>query len=221
MPLFSYKKNRIIPALPPAATLRHNLYSEYNRLVPSPPPPPFIANDRESFYSNTPTQTYKVVVFVFTFKKPEVTFNGNGRSLLASPLDDLKFEYSISNENFFEINFDSIKAVIYYPTPNKTTVGVAEIHNLILGPQTRTNVTFPVHMISSSEKDKSDSEKAFRDMVISSCDGDTESDIVVSFDLMPTIRIYNYPIVTLAFIGQKTKMSCGKLQFLTENPEIK
>lgn len=53
-----------------------------------------------------------VVVFVFTFKKPEVTFNGNGRSLLASPLDDLEFEYSISNENFFEINFDSIKAVV-------------------------------------------------------------------------------------------------------------
>ncbi|GAA5817768.1 hypothetical protein MFLAVUS_011321 [Mucor flavus] len=208
MPLFSYKKNRIIPALPPAATLRHNLYSEYNRLVPSPPPPPFVANDRESFYSNTSTRAYE-----------EVTFNGNGRSLLASPLDDLEFEYSISNENFFEINFDSIKAVIYYPTPNKTTVGVAEIHNLILGPQTRTNVSFPVHMISSSEKDKSDSEKDFRDMVISSCDGNTESDILVSFDLMPTIRIYNYPIVTLAFTGQKTKMSCGKLQFFTENTE--
>lgn len=66
-------------------------------------------------------------------------------------------------------------------------------------------------MISSSEKDKSDSEKDFRDMVISSCDGNTESDILVSFDLMPTIRIYNYPIVTLAFTGQKTKMSCGKV----------
>lgn len=53
-------------------------------------------------------------------------------------------------------------------------------------------------------------------MVINSCSnkGDVDAkhgDIVVIFDLMPTIKIYNYPIVTLAFTGQEIKMSCEKV----------
>lgn len=51
------------------------------------------------------------VVFVFTFKKPEIVFIGNDRSLSSSP-EDLRFEYKVYNENFFQFNFDSIKAVV-------------------------------------------------------------------------------------------------------------
>lgn len=62
MPLLSYKNNRVIPVLPPTAPLRHHLYSEYNRLVPSPPPPPFIEGNRRSFYSKNVQRQFKGIV---------------------------------------------------------------------------------------------------------------------------------------------------------------
>jgi hypothetical protein len=112
-------------------------------------------------------------------------------------------------------------------------VGVGEIYNLVLGPQTVTNISFPVKMIN--DKDHSDSSTgisnnssshsnndiAFKNIVMRSCIKDankdseeTHKDIVVYFDLMPTIKIYNYPVVTLAFTGQKTILSCDKVGLL-------
>lgn len=58
-------------------------------------------------------------------------------------------------------------------------------------------------------------DNVFRQMVSNSCrDMDTVhgKEIVIVFDLMPTIKIYNYPIGTLAFTGQETKMSCEKVK---------
>ncbi|KAG2194913.1 hypothetical protein INT47_010655 [Mucor saturninus] len=276
MPLFSHKNNQVIPAvLHPTVPQRQYLYNEHNRLVPSPPPPPFVEGNRRSFYSVSVPRKFKdmddvekynpqkmlikeaerannlhkmsctrltccfclpclpmwtrtmccfiflvlcgivglMTVFVFTFRKPEIVFVGKDR--FSTTPGELRFEYNVYNENFFEFNFDSIKAVIYYPTPNKTTIGVAEIHNLVLGPQSVTRVTFPVKMITDTEEgtmsDVGDS--VFRQMITSACsDTDTMNgkEIVVVFDLMPTINIYDYPIGTLAFTGQKTKMSCEK-----------
>lgn len=76
---------------------------------------------------------------------------------------------------------------------------------------------------SNSEEEKSVSEKAFKEMVINSCgkqdNGDTiydeNKDIVVSFDLMSTIQIYNLPVFTLAFRDQKARMSCGKVRYMS------
>jgi hypothetical protein len=113
-------------------------------------------------------------------------------------------------------------------------VGVGEISNIVLGPQAITNITFPVKLVSSAdgsykqsnstlEPEEEGSGEAFKSMVVSSCNSISEGsndsahhnnkEIVVLFDLMPTIRIYNYPIVTLAFTGQKTVMSCEKVKF--------
>lgn len=58
-------------------------------------------------------------------------------------------------------------------------------------------------------------ENVFKQMVINSCSDDIHGkDIVIVFDLMPTIKIYDYPIITLAFTGQETKMSCEKVILL-------
>jgi hypothetical protein len=194
-----------------------------------------------------------------TFKEPQIIFNGPSQQKSSnSNTSNLQFEYSVYNGNFFEFNFDSIKAVvrkfynivvtdindltiiqlkIYYPTPNKTTIGVGEIDDLVLGPQTVTNITFPVKIMgdeyddgglnpttSKNDSSKNSNDKAFTDMVINSCkingnvDDNKDSinknkEIVVIFDLMPTVKIYGYPIVTLAFTGQNTKMSCEKVNY--------
>lgn len=68
MPFFSNKRNQVIPELPrppppPPSALRHHLYSEYNRLVPSPPLPPF-TNNRQSFYSKNTPQKSKGKFFI-------------------------------------------------------------------------------------------------------------------------------------------------------------
>lgn len=64
-------------------------------------------------------------------------------------------------------------------------------------------------------------EEAFANMVASCCNQNngTESnqqsekkDTVVVFDLMPTIKLYGYPIVTLAFTGQSANMPCEKVR---------
>jgi hypothetical protein len=53
MHLFPSRKNRVIPTLaqsiPPP---RQNLYSAYNRLIPSPPPPPFIEGNGSAYHKS-------------------------------------------------------------------------------------------------------------------------------------------------------------------------
>lgn len=59
-----------------------------------------------------------VVFFVLSFKKPQIVFIGNtsanqlSAATVAVAHEGLQFEYSVYNGNFFEINFDSIKAVV-------------------------------------------------------------------------------------------------------------
>lgn len=60
MPLFSHKNNQVIPAvLHPTVPQRQYLYNEHNRLVPSPPPPPFVEGNRRSFYSVSVPRKFK------------------------------------------------------------------------------------------------------------------------------------------------------------------
>jgi hypothetical protein len=60
-----------------------------------------------------------VVFFIMSFKKPQIVFNGSGQYLhpsnnaAANTPDEIQFQYSVYNGNFFELNFDSIKAVVY------------------------------------------------------------------------------------------------------------
>lgn len=53
-----------------------------------------------------------MTVFVFTFQKPEIVFVGKDQS--STKPGELWFEYNVYNENFFQFNFDSIKAVVSY-----------------------------------------------------------------------------------------------------------
>lgn len=50
----------------------------------------------------------------------------------------------------------------------------------------------------------------FSRMIAASCK-DENREIEISFDLMPTISFQNNAIVTLAFTGQRSKMSCEKV----------
>lgn len=109
---------------------------------------------------------------------------------------------------------------------------MGEISDIVLGPQAVTNITFPVKLMTSgadgeysndniSNSTTVGSEEAFNNMVASSCNSTVgestdpnnhrNKEILVMFDLMPTIKIYDCPIVTLAFTGQKTVMPCDKV----------
>lgn len=179
--------------------------------------------------------------FIMMFEKPQIMFNGVS-SQVADNTSNLRFQFSVYNGNFFEFDFENIKAVIYYPTPNRTTIGVGELSDLVLGPRSVTNITFPIQMMGDGysgnrldfNKDGDmqnnfsyNEEEAFANMVASCCDQNNgtepnrqKKDTVVVFDLMPTIKIYGYRIVTLAFTGQTASMPCEKLKsFVNKNKE--
>ncbi|GAN10528.1 hypothetical protein MAM1_0366c10070 [Mucor ambiguus] len=159
-----------------------------------------------------------LLLFVtLSFKQPQVVLNGGNNTLL---------EYSIYNANYFEINFDKIKAVMYYPTPNQTTIGVGEVSDIILRPHAVTNITFPMQLLSSSF-DKTDrnttvqvkdnNNSIIKSTVAQLCSEETNNsgdpkEIDIVYDLMPTFKFGDYGALSLSFTGQKTKISCEKLQ---------
>jgi hypothetical protein len=58
MPLFNYKKNRVIPVLPPTPP-RQNVYNDYSDVIPSPPPPPFIEDANSRLYTKNIRRQFK------------------------------------------------------------------------------------------------------------------------------------------------------------------
>lgn len=73
-----------------------------------------------------------------------------------------------------------------------------------LGPQAVTNVTIPVKVVGEDEN-------AFENMVIELCTNQKNTDIVISVDIMPTIRFLNNHVISLSFKGQKSTVSCNKV----------
>ncbi|KAL9538347.1 hypothetical protein MBANPS3_011004 [Mucor bainieri] len=152
-----------------------------------------------------------------SFKQPQIVLNGgNGASL----------EYSIHNGNYFEMNFDKIKAVMYYPTPNQTTIGVGQVSDIVLRPHAVTNITFPMELLSSSfdrvdrnttVEVKDSKNSVFKSMVAQLCstetdDSDDPKELDIVYDLMPTLKFGDYGVLSLSFTGQTATVSCKKLQ---------
>lgn len=49
--------------------------------------------------------------FIMMFEKPQIMFNGVS-SQVVDNTSDLRFQFSVYNGNFFEFDFENIKAVV-------------------------------------------------------------------------------------------------------------
>jgi hypothetical protein len=79
-----------------------------------------------------------------------------------------------------------------------------------------TNITFPIQIMSqqgnsSTVNSENTRDDIFSNMIAALCK-DGQNEIEMSFDLMPTISFQNNAIITLAFTGQKSRMSCEKVR---------
>lgn len=67
-----------------------------------------------------------------------------------------------------------------------------------------------IFTLNSTEKANTENE-IFSNLITSSCN-DENREMDVLFDVMPTISFQNNAIITLAFTGQRSKMSCEKVR---------
>ncbi|KAL7311589.1 hypothetical protein PS15m_009329 [Mucor circinelloides] len=157
-----------------------------------------------------------LLFLALSFKQPQIVLNGG---------NDSSFEYSIYNGNYFEMSFDKIKAVIYYPTPDQTTVGVGEVSSVVLRPHAVTNITFPIQLLSgdsgkihsNATTEAKDKGTAFKRIVFQLCSAERDGsgdqkEIDIVYDLMPTFKFGGYGALSLSFTGQTATLSCQKLQ---------
>ncbi|KAI8887652.1 hypothetical protein K501DRAFT_164516, partial [Backusella circina FSU 941] len=108
---------------------------------------------------------------------------------------NIDLSYSVYNENYFPLYFERIKAVVYHPSTNKT-LGTGEMHNLVLGAHSVTDLMFPFH--SEINPSIAEDSKAV-EQLFSNCGVNSKNkEVTLLFDIMPTVKLFHYPI-TLAF----------------------
>ncbi|KAI8371113.1 hypothetical protein BD560DRAFT_423655 [Blakeslea trispora] len=153
---------------------------------------------------------------LLSFRSPQILFVGQDTSVMPNASNILNLQYSIFNANFFELNFDNVKTVTYYPTINRTTISTGKLHNVHLLPQMVTNITFPMKMTTSKLSDNSTDvdTDVLQELFETSCQ-DVQSDrpIEINFDIMATFSFRSSPIITFALTGQKTTLSCERCHF--------
>lgn len=97
------------------------------------------------------------------------------------------------------------------------TVGVGEVAKLELQAKSIVNITVPMQIMvyGQSTQDSLNKTEPFF-YTCSSNHSDNvyhRKSIEVSFDIMPTIKMLNYPVATVVFHGQKTKITCDNVGF--------
>ncbi|KAF1801607.1 hypothetical protein V8B55DRAFT_1571592 [Mucor lusitanicus] len=141
-----------------------------------------------------------VGVLAALFKIPEVNFNGPtkhpaGYAPFEKSNDTLAFsvnfglQIGVVNDNVESITFESIRAIAYYPTAPKVSVGGGEILNVHIQSYGITNFTFPFSIKYDPMKDEG---YAMLTDIASKCGllgGSNKEDLYIEYDLIPTIRI--------------------------------
>ncbi|KAL7323626.1 hypothetical protein PS15p_210250 [Mucor circinelloides] len=141
-----------------------------------------------------------VGVLAALFKVPIVDFNGptkhpDGYAPFEKSNDTLAFsvnfglQIGVVNDNVESITFESIRAIAYYPTAPKISVGGGEISNVHIRSYGITNFTFPFSIKYDPIKDEG---YAMLTDIASKCGllgGSSKEDLYIEYDLIPTIRI--------------------------------
>ncbi|CEP19855.1 hypothetical protein [Parasitella parasitica] len=256
MPLFKSKRNNQITSefdtVSQSALLPiQNVYSAYNRL-----PSPVLTVDQspENVYrssnirnnhhyhhhqkpnENTEQDTaekfsqQQILIKEAEERAPQIVLTGgNGPA----------FNYSVYNSNYFELNFEKIKTVMYYPPAlNVTTIGIGEISDLTLRPHAVTNVTFSVQLFSDAGNNFNNMDKtttintvgkngsSFESLVEELCleggknesESTKEDEIKIVYELMPTLRFGDYGTLSMLLTEQALTVSCEKLQNMAKQP---
>ncbi|GAN05229.1 conserved hypothetical protein [Mucor ambiguus] len=175
---------------------------------------------------------YGCCVLAAIFKIPQVNFNGptkhpDGYAPFEKSNDTLAFsvnfglQIGVVNDNVESITFESIRAIAYYPTAPKMSVGGGEILNVHIRSYGITNFTFPFSIKYNPTKDEG---YAMLTDIASKCGllgGSSKQDLYIEYDLIPTIRIAGIAISPT--IHQSSHFPCpissGQLTMgLTVNP---
>ncbi|CEP07553.1 hypothetical protein [Parasitella parasitica] len=140
-----------------------------------------------------------VGVLAAIFKIPQVEFNGptkhpdgyapfeKSNTLAFSVNFGLKI--GVINDNIESIAFESIRAVAYYPTTPKISVGGGEIYNVNIRSYGLSNFTFPFSIHYDPINDEG---YTMLLDIASKCGllgGSDKEDLYIEYDLIPTIRI--------------------------------
>ncbi|KAI8643327.1 hypothetical protein BD408DRAFT_318801, partial [Parasitella parasitica] len=95
----------------------------------------------------------------------------------------------VVNDNIESITFESIRAIAYYPTAPKVSVGGGEIYNVNIRSYGISNFTFPFSIHYDPIKDEG---YAMLTDIASKCGllgGSDKEDLYIEYDIVPTIRI--------------------------------
>ncbi|CAO3661323.1 unnamed protein product [Rhizopus stolonifer] len=143
-----------------------------------------------------------------TFKAPQIRLLESNYDLQNGMFSA---NYSLQNNNFFGFDFENIKVMAYYSGVVET-VGSGQISGLELNAQSLVNITVPMQIIIHGQNALNKTSGVFFD----SCGNLEGKDVYqrtmdVSFDMMPTFKVLDYPVATVVFHGQKTKISCNEI----------
>jgi hypothetical protein len=94
------------------------------------------------------------------------------------------------------------------------TVGVGEIAKLELSAQSATNITVPMQIVIHGQEVPTASNNMYPNVLLLACNSTDiyhKKSIEISFDIMPVIRMFNYPVATVVFHGQKVRIPCDEV----------
>lgn len=153
-----------------------------------------------------------VGVLAAIFKVPTVEFNGptqhpEGLQSFQRSNDSLAFSINLGlkiaviNDNLESFTFESIRTVAYYPTAPQVPSGGGELHDVHIIAYGISNFTFPFSLHYDPAKDEG---FAMLQDVLNRCS--SGSDIPITYDVIPTIRIAGIGISLT--IHQSTNIPC-------------